>query len=110
MSSKNFNKNKEVSVTAVANAKTELDETFALSEAQKKQFREQGFIKLKNVLSKEILAHFESEVTKEVMRLLDADKTKVPNADSDTYERAFKQIPNIWTKSESVRKFVFSKR
>ena len=84
----------------------ELDRPYALSRAQIEQFREQGFIKLKKVLSPEALACYGAEITAQVLRLNVQHK---PMSERTTYERAFLQIMNLWRQSAKVKEFCFSK-
>lgn len=85
----------------------QLDRHYPLTREQIGQFREQGFIKLKNVLPPEILAHYGAEITAQVRRL---NKQHKPMSERTTYQRAFLQIVNLWRHSEVVREFCFSKR
>jgi ectoine hydroxylase-related dioxygenase (phytanoyl-CoA dioxygenase family) len=85
----------------------ELDYAYPLSRAQIAQFREQGFIKLKNVLSPETLTYYGREITAQVLRLNVQNK---PMSERTTYERAFLQIMNLWRQSAKIKEFCFSKR
>jgi ectoine hydroxylase-related dioxygenase (phytanoyl-CoA dioxygenase family) len=90
-----------------SNVKTVLEEPFLLSKEQIDFFRHNGFIKLKNVLSAEAIAYLNTTISDEVQRL---NTQHLPMDERDTYGKAFLQIMNIWTKSEPVKKIVFSKR
>lgn len=85
----------------------ELHEPFPLTKAQVDFFQQNGFIKLKQVLSPELLRTINNVITTEVTRLQPA-----PTAleDRDTYGKAFLQVMNLWTRSETVKEIVFSKR
>lgn len=85
----------------------ELDWPFAISPDQIQFFRTNGYIKLKQVLSPELLEFYGSEITTQVIQL---NTLKKPMSQRNTYERAFLQIINLWTKSQIVREFVFGKR
>ena len=85
----------------------ELDSEYEITEEQINQFRKDGFIKLKNVLSPKLLASFEDIVTKLVIKY---DYRTKPLQDRSTYDQAFIQIMNIWRKDEYVKKYVFCKR
>jgi ectoine hydroxylase-related dioxygenase (phytanoyl-CoA dioxygenase family) len=85
----------------------DLDSPYGLSASQIEQFKRDGFIKLKHVLSTEVLQHYGDEITREVLA---SSKHIRPLAERDTYGKAFLQIANIWQKSESVRRFVFGRR
>ncbi len=91
----------------LAALRDELDRPFSLTSDQIQFFRTNGYIKLKQVLSPELLEFYGSEITAQVIRL---NTLKKPMSQRNTYERAFLQITNLWTKSDIVRQFVFSKR
>ena len=84
-----------------------LEEPFPLSTEQINFFRQNGFVKLKNVLSADAVTYLNTTISKEVKRL---NTQHLPLEERDTYGKAFLQIMNIWTKSESVKEIVFSKR
>ncbi|MEM1098173.1 MAG: phytanoyl-CoA dioxygenase family protein [Planctomycetota bacterium] len=86
----------------------ELDASFALSDAQKQQFREDGFIKLSNFFSPELLAFFDPVITQ---LTFDHNPNKgMADKDKNTYDRAFIQVGNLWEKDDIARALVFSKR
>jgi ectoine hydroxylase-related dioxygenase (phytanoyl-CoA dioxygenase family) len=85
----------------------QLDAPYTLNDAQIAQFRRDGYIKLKHVLSPEVIARFAPEITSEVFRLNKQDK---PLSERDTYGQAFLQITNLWEHSEIVKTFVFGRR
>ena len=84
-----------------------LNTPYELSADQIAYFRENGFIKLKQVLSKEVIEYMDLIITEEVNRL---NKQQLALEDRDTYGKAFLQIMNIWRNSESVKEIVFGKR
>ena len=84
-----------------------LETPFNLSQEQIHSFRENGFIKLKNVLSPEVIQYMNETITAEVVRL---NTQHLPMEERDTYGKAFLQIMNIWTRSATVKEIVFSKR
>jgi hypothetical protein len=84
-----------------------LNTSFVLSEEQITFFRNNGFIKLKDVLSKEVIAYMDLVITEEVNRL---NNQQLAIEDRDTYGKAFLQIMNIWKNSDQVKEIVFSKR
>ncbi len=86
----------------------QLNEPYALSEEQIRQFSEDGFIKLKNVLSAEVLDAFGPEITRVTMA--NNPREGIPMEDRNTYGRAFIQVGNLWEKSELCQVFGFSKR
>jgi ectoine hydroxylase-related dioxygenase (phytanoyl-CoA dioxygenase family) len=87
--------------------KTQLSEPYALPADAIAKYREFGYVKLKEVLSPEVLAFYGEQITHMVKVLNDQSK---PMAERTTYEKAFLQIMNIWTKDETVREFAFSSR
>ena len=84
-----------------------LDAPYDLSNEQIQYYRTNGFVKLKNVLATEVVDYMRTTISAEVQRL---NTQHVPLEQRDTYSKAFLQIMNIWTQSESVRDIVFSKR
>lgn len=89
--------------------KNELDESYELSDDIIHDYEKWGVVKLKNVLSKEMVNELNIEVTKAVLSEYN-EVEAFEKAPSETYAKAFQQIMNIWVKHESVKKFVFSKR
>lgn len=85
----------------------DIDSPFELSPEHLESFRANGFIKLKNVLSPEVIAHYGREITAKVIEL---NTLHLPMEQRTTYQKAFLQIMNIWTKSEIVKEFVMGRR
>lgn len=85
----------------------ELESEYTLPGPAIDYFRENGFIKLKNVLSPELVQYMNKTISAEVVRL---NTQHLPMEERDTYGKAFLQIMNIWTKSPMVKEIVFSKR
>jgi ectoine hydroxylase-related dioxygenase (phytanoyl-CoA dioxygenase family) len=98
---------KTMSLAASQLLRADLDSPYSLTEEQKRYFREQGYIKLKNVLSSQTIEHYRKEITAEVFH--QTGQTK-PMNDRTTYEKAFLQVGNIWTYNNVVKEFVFGKR
>lgn len=84
-----------------------LEMPFSLSPEQINFFRENGFIKLKQALSPEVIHYMNETISTEVVRL---NTQYLPIEQRDTYGKAFLQIMNIWTRSATVKEIVFSKR
>jgi ectoine hydroxylase-related dioxygenase (phytanoyl-CoA dioxygenase family) len=84
-----------------------LNAHYALSQDQIALFRAQGFIRLKEVFSPNVIEYINGTISDEVKRL---NTQHLPMEERDTYGRAFLQIMNIWTQSEAVKEIVFSKR
>lgn len=85
----------------------ELDAPFALSPEQISFYAENGYIKLKHVLSHALLEHYRRIVSERVSEL---SSDVGPIEQRSTYGKAFLQIMNLWTTSEGVKEFVFGKR
>ena len=85
----------------------ELDAPFELTQEQIAYFRENGFVKIPGVLSKEALQAMDEIITAEVNRM---NTQQLAMEDRDTYGKAFLQIMNIWRNSAAVKQVVFSKR
>jgi hypothetical protein len=90
-----------------AQIRKELETAFDLSQDSIDFFRENGFVKLKHVLSPETIRYMDETISAEVVRL---NTQHLPMEERDTYGKAFLQIMNIWTKSALVKEIVFSKR
>lgn len=84
-----------------------LDTPYSLNEAQIAQFRRDGYIKLKDVLSHEELETYRYEITRLVKEL---NTQEVPLEKRSTYGKAFLQVPNLWCHSRLVKEFVMGKR
>ena len=84
----------------------ELAEPYALADEQITRFREQGFIKLKNVFSAAALEKYGQAISQ-------ATYEKNPNRDKpleqrDTYGKAFIQVSNLWETDDTIRQFAHS--
>jgi ectoine hydroxylase-related dioxygenase (phytanoyl-CoA dioxygenase family) len=84
-----------------------LDRPYALSDAQVQNFRERGFVRLRGVFSPKLLGIYEAEISALVEKL---NRNTRPLAERQPYFQAFIQVTNLWTKSESARRFVMSLR
>jgi ectoine hydroxylase-related dioxygenase (phytanoyl-CoA dioxygenase family) len=85
----------------------QLDAPFTVTADQIAFYNENGYIKLKNVLSPSLLEHYRQAISNRVAEL-SADVA--PMDQRTTYGKAFLQIMNLWTKSPVVKEFVFGKR
>jgi ectoine hydroxylase-related dioxygenase (phytanoyl-CoA dioxygenase family) len=85
----------------------DIDTPYMLHRAQVARFREQGFIKLSQVLSPETLDHFGREITRLTIEL---NTQHLPLEQRSTYDRAFLQVMNLWEHSARVRRFVMGQR
>jgi ectoine hydroxylase-related dioxygenase (phytanoyl-CoA dioxygenase family) len=84
-----------------------LDEPYELSDSQISFFQQFKYIKLKEVLSEEIIEFFNDVISKKVDQI-NADP--IPFDEKDTYGKAFIQIFNLWNEDKDIKAFVFSKR
>lgn len=87
--------------------RSELETDYSLDRASVAAFAEQGFVKLKRVLTPETIAAYEAEITDKVIEL---NTQHLPLEDRDTYGKAFLQVTNLWQDSERVLEFVSSPR
>ena len=85
----------------------DLDSAYALSPEQIERFRRDGYIKLKDVFSRETLDCYSGEITRLVQL---ASKDALPLEQRSAYGKAFLQIMNLWRESDIVREFVFGQR
>ncbi|MEM7367724.1 MAG: phytanoyl-CoA dioxygenase family protein [Bacteroidota bacterium] len=85
----------------------ELNQAFVLNQEQIDFYRENQYIKLKQVFSAEILRHFARIIAQKVQEL---NTMNLPMEERDTYNQAFLQVMNLWTQDEQVKRFVFSRR
>ncbi len=87
--------------------RAELDAPFELTQQQIAFYNENGYIKLHQVLSPELLEHYRRSIHDRVAEL---STDAVPLEQRTTYGKAFLQIMNLWTESPEVHEFVFGKR
>lgn len=85
----------------------DIDAHYPLSDAQIAFFRKNGFIKLSQVLSPELLEHYGREISRLTLEL---NTQTLPLEQRNTYDKAFLQVMNMWLSSERVREFVLGKR
>lgn len=85
----------------------DLDTAYTLASHDITTFRANGFARLKDVLSAEVLTAYGEEITRKVIEL---NTLHLPMEQRTTYQKAFLQVMNLWTQSERVRQFVFGKR
>jgi len=84
-----------------------LDIEYKLTNEQIQFYKEQGFVKLKNVLPPDIIRYFNTEISRMVNQL---NTNEVPFEHRNTYGKAFLQLFNLWREDRNVKLFVFSKR
>ena len=64
----------------------DIDSCYDLKDENIESFRMRGFVKLKDVLSPEVLAHFGAEFTRVVHS---SNKQNLPMEERNTYQKAF---------------------
>jgi ectoine hydroxylase-related dioxygenase (phytanoyl-CoA dioxygenase family) len=84
-----------------------LDAPFALRPDQIAFYRENGFVRLGGVFTREELAAHAADLRPLVA---ESRAALAPRAERDTYGRAFVQVMNLWRRSEAVRRFVLGRR
>lgn len=85
----------------------EIDAPYALTAEQVAFYRENGFVRLKHVFSAAALAAYGPRITAKVKELNTLD---LPMEQRTTYQKAFLQVMNLWTKDATVKEFVFGRR
>jgi ectoine hydroxylase-related dioxygenase (phytanoyl-CoA dioxygenase family) len=85
----------------------DLDSVYELKPEHIAFYRENGYVKLKDVLSAATIAHFKDEIARKVQEL---NTQRVPLEKRTVYDKAFLQIWNLWKHSEIVRDLVMSQR
>ena len=86
----------------------ELNAPYSLTESLVRQFRENGFIKLSNVLSPEVIAWYQREISDLTFEYDPEKGTKLEN--KDLYGRAFIQVGNLWEKSAMAAELICCRR
>jgi ectoine hydroxylase-related dioxygenase (phytanoyl-CoA dioxygenase family) len=84
-----------------------LDEPFELTRPQIDFYRENGYVKLKQVLAPAMLEHYRRIIHECVAEF---SRDALPMEQRTTYGKAFLQVMNLWTQSPGVKEFVFGKR
>lgn len=86
----------------------ELNAPFALTAEQIDYYRENGYVKLKKILSTSLLEHYRQEIAARVTEL--SVGTLPLEQRITVVDRAFLQIMNLWTQFDEIRELVFGKR
>jgi ectoine hydroxylase-related dioxygenase (phytanoyl-CoA dioxygenase family) len=87
--------------------RAQLDAPYSVTPEQIEFYQANGFVKLKNVLSPEVIEYYRKEISAKVREL---NTLHLPMEQRNTYQKAFLQVGNIWTKSAIVKELAFSKR
>ncbi len=85
----------------------QLTEPMELTAAQIDFYQKNRFIKIKQVFSPEVIAHFNEVIGRKVNEM---NKMQIPLDQRSTYGKAFLQLFNLWREDEAIKKFVFSRR
>lgn len=83
----------------------ELDAPYPLQQGDVDFYQDNGYVRLQNVFSADLLITFGELVTASV-RAANVQSLE----DDDDYAKAFTQVMNLWEHDQTVRSFVFSKR
>lgn len=86
---------------------SELTDAYPLRRKLIEQFRRDGFIHLRGVLTPETLRRYADEITAKVFEL---NTMQLPLSERSTYHKAFLQVTNLWRESDIARELVCSKR
>jgi ectoine hydroxylase-related dioxygenase (phytanoyl-CoA dioxygenase family) len=84
-----------------------LDAPYTLTQDQLTFYQKNQFIKLKDVLDEETIAHFNAVISAQVEKM-NTENTALE--ERTTYGKAFLQLFNLWRENEEVKSFIFSKR
>jgi hypothetical protein len=84
-----------------------VDSPYPLTPGRREAYARDGFVRLPGVFDAGTLEHVGPELSAKVVELNTLHR---PMEERTTYERAFLQIMNLWTKSDIARQFVFGRR
>lgn len=84
-----------------------LQKPYSLTAEQIDFYRQNRFIKLKQVLNEANVSFFNDAISKRVAAMNNESK---PLEERSTYGKAFLQLFNLWREDDVVKEFVFSKR
>jgi len=85
----------------------DIDSPVLLTENARKQFENNGYIRLNGLFSEGALQFFGQRITETTIRLNTENR---PLDERETYDRAFLQVMNLWRNDPIVKRFVFGKR
>lgn len=85
----------------------DIDSRYPLTVEQIAFYRKNGYVRLKNVFTPEVLEHYRRAISSKVAEL---NTQHLPMEQRSVYQKAFLQIMNLWLESELVKEFVGSKR
>jgi len=84
-----------------------LEAPYTLTQDQLTFYQKNQFIKLKDVLDVETIAHFNAVISAQVEKM-NTENTALE--ERSTYGKAFLQLFNLWRENEEVKSFIFCKR
>jgi ectoine hydroxylase-related dioxygenase (phytanoyl-CoA dioxygenase family) len=84
-----------------------LETPYNLNQEQIDFYQKNRYIKLKNVLSQEVVQYFNSEISKQVDQM---NQDQIALEERTTYGKAFLQLFNLWLENPSIKELIFSKR
>jgi ectoine hydroxylase-related dioxygenase (phytanoyl-CoA dioxygenase family) len=85
----------------------ELNRPYDLTSAQIAFYKKHQFIKLKQVISEDVLQYFNDVISEQVALMNKEDRAL---EERSTYGKAFLQLFNLWRENALVKELVFSKR
>ena len=85
----------------------ELEAPYEVTKENIEAYQKNRFIKLKQVLSPEAVAFFNTVIDEQVHKM---NTVNTDLSQRDTYGKAFLQLFNLWRENEDVKGLVFSKR
>jgi Phytanoyl-CoA dioxygenase (PhyH) len=88
-------------------AQLDIDSHYYVSDEKVRYFRRNGFVRMKHVLTPQVLKYYGDEITRMVFEL---NTRQLPMSERSTYQKAFLQVMNIWRTNAIVREFVFGQR
>lgn len=84
-----------------------LDNLYDVTVAQRDEFRENGHLLMRGLLSPEEVAVYRPLIA-EAVKKYRTEKRRI--SERDTYGKAFLQVMNLWRQDEEVRRFVLARR
>jgi ectoine hydroxylase-related dioxygenase (phytanoyl-CoA dioxygenase family) len=85
----------------------ELNRPYDLTSAQIAFYKKHQFIKLKQVISEDVLQYFNDVISEQVALMNKEDRAL---EERSTYGKAFLQLFNLWRENALVKELIFSKR
>ncbi|MFP8874147.1 MAG: phytanoyl-CoA dioxygenase family protein [Myxococcota bacterium] len=85
----------------------ELELEFPVSREQIESYREQGFLHLRQVFSRELIEHFRPRIAEAVAR---DQPNPAPLDQRSSYGQSFLQVPNLWTRYPEIQALSLNRR